>query len=56
MIKRGKFRRSPRARGFRAASHCIAIAYLLISMRKHLPSNPSLAALPQAGVLIHGCR
>ena len=43
------------ARGFRTASHFIAIAYLRMSKLKHLPSNPLLPALPQAGVLIHRC-
>lgn len=43
------------ARGFRTASHFIAIAYLRMSKLKHLPSNPLLPAMPQAGVLIHRC-
>ena len=43
------------ARGFRTASHFIAIAYLRMSKLKHLPSNPLLPALPKAGVLIHRC-
>jgi transposase len=43
------------ARGFRTASHFIAIAYLRMSKLKHLPSNPLLPALPQADVLIHRC-
>jgi transposase len=43
------------ARGFRTASHFIAIAYLRMSKLKHLPSNPLLPALPQARVLIHRC-
>lgn len=43
------------ARGFRTASHFISIAYLRMSKLKHLPSNPLLPALPQAGVLIHRC-
>ena len=43
------------ARGFRTASYFIAIAYLRMSKLKHLPSNPLLPALPQAGVLIHRC-
>lgn len=41
------------ARGFRTASHLIAIAYLRMSKPKHLPSNRLLATLPQAGALIH---
>ena len=43
------------ARGFRTASHFITIAYLRMSKLKHLPSNPLLPALPQAGVLVHRC-
>ena len=43
------------ARGFRTASHFISIAYLRMSKLKHLPANPLLPALPQAGVLIHRC-
>ena len=43
------------ARGFRTASHFISIAYLRMSKLKHLPGNPLLPALPQAGVLIHRC-
>ena len=47
------------ARGFKTASHliaiAIAIAYLRMSKPKHLPSNPLLPALPQAGVPIHRC-
>ena len=43
------------ARGFRTASHFILIAYLRMSKLKHLPGNPLLPALPQAGVLIHRC-
>lgn len=43
------------ARGFRTASHFISVAYLRMSKLKHLPSNPLLPALPQAGVLIHRC-
>jgi len=43
------------ARGFRTASHFIAIAYLRMSKLKHLPSNPLMPALPQADVLIHRC-
>ena len=41
------------ARGFRTATHFIAIAYLRMSKLKHLPSNPLLPAMPQTGVLIH---
>jgi len=43
------------ARGFRTASHFISIAYLRMSKLKHLPGNPLLPALPQAGVLVHRC-
>lgn len=43
------------ARGFTTASHFIAIAYLRMSKLNHLPANPLLPALPQAGVLIHQC-
>ena len=41
------------ARGFRTATHFIAIAYLRMSKLKHLPSNPLQPAMPQAGVLLH---
>jgi transposase len=43
------------ASGLRAASHFIAIAYLRMSKLKHLPSNPLLPILPQAGAPIHRC-
>ena len=43
------------ARGFRTASHFIAIAYLRMSKLKHLPVNPMSPALPQSNVLIHRC-
>lgn len=43
------------ARGFRTASHFIAIAYLRMSKLKHLPANPLQPAMPQPGVLIHRC-
>ena len=43
------------ARGFRTATHFIAIAYLRMSKLKHLPSNPLQLAMPQAGVLLHRC-
>jgi transposase len=43
------------ARGFRTASHFIAIAYLRMSKLKHLPINPLLPALPQPAGLIHRC-
>lgn len=43
------------ARGFRTASHFIAIAYLRMAKLKHLPANPLQSAVPQAGVLIHRC-
>ena len=43
------------ARGFRTAANFIAIAYLRMSKLKHLPANPLLPAMPQAGVLIHRC-
>ena len=43
------------ARGFRTATHFIAIAYLRMSKLKHLPANPLQLAMPQAGVLTHRC-
>jgi transposase len=43
------------ARGFRTASHFIAIAYLRMSKLKHLPVNQISPALPQSNVLIHRC-
>ena len=43
------------ARGFRTATHFIAIAYLRMSKLKHLPANPLQLAMPKAGVLTHRC-
>ena len=43
------------ARGFRTATHFIAIAYLRMSKLKHLPANPLQLAMPQAGGLTHRC-
>ena len=43
------------ARGFRTATHFIAIAYLRMSKLKHLPGNPLQLAMPKAGVLTHRC-
>jgi hypothetical protein len=43
------------ARGFRTATHFIAIAYLRMSKLKHLPANPLQLAMPKAGVLAHRC-
>ena len=43
------------ARGFRTASHFIAIAYLRMSRLKHLPLNPLQPALPQADGCVHRC-
>ena len=43
------------ARGFRTATHFIAIAYLRMSKLKHLPGNPLQPAMPKAGVLTHRC-
>lgn len=43
------------ARGFRTASHFIAIAYLRMSRLKHLPINPLQPAMPKAAGLIHRC-
>ncbi len=43
------------ARGFRTATHFIAIAYLRTSKLKHLPANPLQLAMPKAGVLTHRC-
>ena len=43
------------ARGFRTATHFIAIAYLRMSKLKHLPTNPMRLAMPQAGGLVHRC-
>ena len=41
------------ARGFRTATHFIAIACLRMSKLKHLPANPLQLAMPKAGVLTH---
>lgn len=43
------------ARGFRTATHFIAIAYLRMSKLKHLPSNPLQPAMPRGGGLTHRC-
>ena len=43
------------ARGFRTATHFIAIAYLRMSKLKQLPANPLQLAMPKAGVLTHRC-
>jgi hypothetical protein len=43
------------ARGFRTASHFIAIAYLRMSRLKHLPTNPLQPAMPKVAGLIHRC-
>ena len=43
------------ARGFRTATHFIAIAYLRMSKLKHLPANPLQLAMPKAGVLTQRC-
>ena len=43
------------ARGFRTATHFIAIAYLRMSKLKHLPANPLQLAIPKADVLTHRC-
>lgn len=43
------------ARGFRTASHFIAIAYLRMSRLKHLPANPLQPAMPRADGLVHRC-
>ena len=43
------------ARGFRTASHFIAIAYLRMSRLKHLPLNPLQPAMPQADGWVHRC-
>jgi transposase len=43
------------ARGFRTASHFIAIAYLRMSKLKHLPTNPLQPAMAQATGQIHRC-
>jgi transposase len=43
------------ARGFRTASHFIAIAYLRMSKLKHLPLNPLQPTLPQADGWVHRC-
>ena len=43
------------ARGFRSASHFIAIAYLRMSRLKHLPLNPLQPAMPPVAGLVHRC-
>ena len=43
------------ARGFRTASHFIAIAYLRMSKLKHLPVNPLQPAMAQAAGRVHRC-
>ena len=43
------------ARGFRTASHFIAIAYLRMSRLKHLPANPLQPAMLRADGLVHRC-
>ena len=43
------------ARGFKTATHFIAIAYLRMSKLKHLPANPLQLAMPKPGVLTHRC-
>ena len=43
------------ARGFRTATHFIAIAYLRMSKLKHLSDNPLQLAMPKPGVLTHRC-
>ena len=43
------------ARGFRTATHFIAIAYLRMSKLKHLPCNPMQPAMPQGNGLTHRC-
>ena len=43
------------ARGFRTATHFIAIAYLRMSKLKHLPCNPMQPAMPQGSGLTHRC-
>jgi hypothetical protein len=43
------------ARGFRTATHYIAIAYLRVSKLKHLPGNPLQLAMPKVSVLTHRC-
>lgn len=43
------------ARGFRTATHFIAIAYLRMSKLNHLPGNPLQLAMPKAGVITHRC-
>ena len=43
------------ARGFRTATHFIAIAYLRMSKLRHLPSNPLPPAMTRGGVITHRC-
>lgn len=43
------------ARGFRTATHFIAIECLRMSKLNHLPGNPLQLAMPKAGVITHRC-